>query len=446
MQASFEHGQPSSLDGARSERVIGGTYRIVKPLARGGMADVYQAEHLRLQTAVAVKFLRATISQELGWVERFRQEARRVASLRSDRVVKVFDYGELPDGTPYLVMELLVGEDLRTLLVRDGALPVRRAVRLVVDACRGLEVVHDAGIVHRDLKPANLFVERTGAGVESCKLLDFGVSKLVTGDTTRPGAMLGTVRYMAPEQLDDAKAVDARSDVYSLGAILYECLTGVPVHPGETVQEVMFHVLHASVERPTKHVPIPVALETAILRALSRDRGSRFRSAADFAQALRPFGALEASAARTDSTVDQTSPELSVARELRPSRGRSSAAVRGLVLCGAFGLGAAGGWYARAPARSEPSFKNESPHRTPEVTAPSTETRAVMTAASRAPMSLPAALPPMPSSSEAIIEKPPRQKPLLPTRASVGKKAPESVPRLDKGSLTSRFDPIDPYE
>src|SRR5262245_2380805 len=205
--------------------VVADTYRLCERIGAGGMADVYEAEHVRLGNRVALKVLRTNARADSKGFDRFRHEARRVAALSSEHVVKVFDCGELPNGMPYLVMERLWGEDLRSLLAREGRLPVRRAVKLAIGACRGLSVVHAARLVHRDLKPANLFVVRTAAS-DCCKILDFGVAKALVSDATAGGALLGTVRYMAPEQLEDAASARATADIYAVGAILYECLTG----------------------------------------------------------------------------------------------------------------------------------------------------------------------------------------------------------------------------
>src|SRR5262249_19470914 len=162
--------------------------------------------------------------------------------LDSEHVVSVFDCGELDDGTPYLVMERLIGEDLRSLIQREGKLPIARAAQLALDACRGLAVVHGAGLVHRDIKPANLFVARRPGDREICKVLDFGVAKVLASEATHQGAFIGTVRYMAPEQLIDSVSVGPPTDVYAIGAILYECLAGMPPHAGETAQELMFSI------------------------------------------------------------------------------------------------------------------------------------------------------------------------------------------------------------
>jgi hypothetical protein len=335
----------SKVQGWRIDgRLIADTYLVQAQVGRGGMGEVYEARHIRLGTSVAMKFLRGGPRGDVRSRERFEREARRAASVRHENVVRVFDYGNLDDGTPYLVMERLLGEDLRTLLEREGPLPIRRAVSLLRGACHGLSAVHSAGLIHRDLKPANLFVERPRAGVEITKILDFGVAKLLEVETTNPGELVGTVQYMAPEQLDDGTSVSARTDVYALGAILYECLAGVAAHCRKTVQETMFDIVHRDVSWPAELRSIPKELEATLLKALSRGVDARFETVEAFAQALEPFGPMQQSGqspalGANETTVDTR--ELGVGQ---PQRRRTAAAAWGIVACAA-GLGM--GWAAR---------------------------------------------------------------------------------------------------
>ncbi len=333
---------------------IAGTYRVSMRLGSGGMGDVHQAEHLRLGTLVAIKFLRASALGDPRSRDRFRREARRAAAILSEHVVRVFDYGHLDDGTPYLVMERLFGEDLRVLLAREGALPIRRAVNIVLDACRGAGAAHCAGLVHRDLKPANLFVERNREGKEKTKVLDFGVAKALESDATRPGALVGTLRYMAPEQLENAAAATPASDVYALGAILYECLTGVPARSGESLEQMVFDIMQRAVARPSVHRDLPPALESAVLRALARDPNKRFASTEDFMCALAPFGSLKTPRAMA-STEDTIARDES--GDFRP-RLRSSVALRWGATVGACLTASGVGWLAHSwYDRPEPSLQ-----------------------------------------------------------------------------------------
>jgi serine/threonine protein kinase len=283
-----------SVTEARIGSVVGGTYRITRHIGSGGSSHVFEAEHQRLGSSVAVKLLRPDIESGRKVAQRFRREARAMARLHSEHIVSVLDCGELDDGTPYLVMELLEGEDLRSLLNREGSLPVRRAVQIVIEACRGLTVVHDAGLVHRDLKPENLFIARRSTGEDWCKVLDFGVAKMEASLSTAEGAIVGTVRYMAPEQLSDGASVGPATDLYALGAILYECLSGQAAHSGETIHEVMFGVINTDPEALSAVSPnIPRALVAAVTSCLAKGPVRRPRTAEELEQLLSTAFAAE---------------------------------------------------------------------------------------------------------------------------------------------------------
>jgi eukaryotic-like serine/threonine-protein kinase len=371
---------------ARSGLVVAGTYRLLGRLGSGGMGDVYEAEHMRLGSLVAIKFLRLNALAEPRAIDRFRREAKRLATLRSDHIVSVFDCGEMDDGTPYLVMERLFGEDLRRLLEHSGPLPIRRAVKIALDACRGVGVVHAAGLVHRDLKPANLFIVQRADASELCKILDFGVAKSAASEATHalPGSLRGTLRYMAPEQLENSAEAQAPADIYALGAILYECLTGVPAHRGETMQEIMFDILHRDPVPPSEFQRIPEELEAIVLSALSRRAGDRMKDVKELERALLPFGPhSETGAAErshemtlTDSIDTTRTPRFSLPfwRQRRTRR---------LTLGVAFGAGVATAWVAHrielpaasaerspAPAMLSSASASPAPDPVPAATAP----------------------------------------------------------------------------
>lgn len=334
---------------ARLGTLIDGTYRLVRHIGAGGMSDVFAAEHVRIGRHFAVKLLRSDAARTGRSAQRFRREARVVASLHSDHVVSVIDCGELADGTPYLVMELLDGQDLRTLIREVGPLPVPRAVGILLDACAGVAVVHAAGLVHRDLKPENLVVTRRSSGEDCCKVLDFGVAKLRASDSTAPGAIVGTVRYMAPEQLVDSASVGPATDVYALGAILYECLSGRPMHDAETVQELMYRVMN-EVPRPLaeSRPNLPEGLADAIARSIAKSPPERYASVEAFAAALKACRrGWSVAASSPDSTLVDTDDPPAVARiESFARPGRPVFVVASLAATAIF----FGGWFARGKA------------------------------------------------------------------------------------------------
>lgn len=273
---------------ARLGTTIAGTYRIVGYLGSGGSSDVYRAEHLRLARTVAIKMLRSEAASSRKLVQRFRTEARAVASLRSEHVVAVIDFGEQLDDVPYLVMEFLEGHDLRHLLRELTRLPVPRAVHIAAEACLGLDAVHQIGLVHRDVKPENLFITHRDSGQDWCKLLDFGIAKTDSSLSTSPGAVLGTIRYMAPEQLLGNGDVGPHSDIYALGAVVYECLGGRPAHSGTTPQQLMYSVMNGTPTLLSElRGDLPPALVALVMRCLAKDYRSRPSSARALATQLR---------------------------------------------------------------------------------------------------------------------------------------------------------------
>lgn len=270
--------------------VLASTYRVLQRLGKGGMGEVYEAEHLRVGKKVAVKFMNGEAAGDRRAIDRFRREVRALSAITNEHVVNVLDCGELDGEIPFIVMERLQGEDLRRLLAREGQLSIYRAIRFALDACSGVSAVHEAGLVHRDLKPANLFVTRSKTRGELCKILDFGVAKGQASDATSQGALLGTVRYMAPEQLSNSASVAITTDVYGLGAILYECLTGRPAHDAESPEELMFHILNRDPPFVTElRSEVPEGLAEAIHCAMSRRPSDRFQSVGELAEELGRF-------------------------------------------------------------------------------------------------------------------------------------------------------------
>jgi hypothetical protein len=268
---------------------VGGRYRLSAPLAAGGMGAVWRAQHEELGVEVAIKLIAPELLSAPQALARFQREARAAARLRSPHVVQVHDYG-FEDGRPFLAMELMQGEDLRSLLNREKHLSPERAEPIVTGVCKALAVAHEAGIVHRDLKPANVFIARTG-GDEVTKILDFGVAKDLNAvaDTVRTAsdALIGSPRYMSPEQVRGA-ALDHRSDLWSLAVVIYEALTGVHPFAGDTVGDVLLKISVDDVVPPSSRRPgLPVGLDAFFERALARRPDERFDAALDVLAAYR---------------------------------------------------------------------------------------------------------------------------------------------------------------
>ncbi|MGH7269138.1 MAG: serine/threonine-protein kinase [Polyangiaceae bacterium] len=271
--------------------IIAGKYRVDRTLGEGGMGVVVAATHMALEQDVAIKFLVPEAMRSGVAVERFLREAKVAAKIRSEHVARVHDVGRVgadgkespDDGMPYIVMERLEGSDLGQVIAERGALPIEEACEIVLQACEGLAQVHAAGIVHRDLKPSNIFVTRNADGSPAVKLLDFGISKLTfeegTGQDpalTATATIMGSPSYMSPEQLKSTKEVDVRTDVWSLGAVLYEAVAGAPAFRGETLPQVCAMIASEDPALPsTRREGVPPELEQAILRCLDKDPATR---------------------------------------------------------------------------------------------------------------------------------------------------------------------------
>jgi len=273
---------------------IADRYEVTRILGEGGMGVVAEARHLQLEQRVAIKFMFPEFLSNEVLSARFSREAKLAARVQSPHIVRVSDVGRLPSGIPYLVMDLLEGRDLGDELDQKGVLSVERAVEYVLQACAGIAALHALGVVHRDLKPSNLFVADV-AGVSTVKVLDFGISKDVAtpaADLTSTETQLGTPMYMSPEQIKASKNVDVQSDIWSLGVILYELLTGtLPFErSGHSIGE-LFAVILMTDPTPlcARRPELPQALEEVVMRCLRRSSWERWESVAAFAEALRPF-------------------------------------------------------------------------------------------------------------------------------------------------------------
>jgi serine/threonine-protein kinase len=287
--------------------VLGGRYRLVELLGQGGMATIYRATDSQLGRDVAVKVLHPEYGRDPDFVARFRQEAHAAASLSHPGIVSVYDFGT-DDAGPYLVMELVDGEDLAALLRRNGPLPPRQAARLVAEVARALDAAHDRGIVHRDVKPGNIMLTATGR----VKVTDFGIARAwADAGLTLPGTTLGSVHYFSPEQALGEPAT-AASDVYSLGIVLYELLTGRRPWEGDSAASVAMARISAPPPRVSDVRPtVPPALEVIDRKGLARDAADRFASAGAMAEALEAFleeGRLAAARPAASGVADATPP------------------------------------------------------------------------------------------------------------------------------------------
>jgi serine/threonine protein kinase len=287
--------QPESR--VREGDVLAGKYRVEKVLGSGGMGVVVAARHVQLDVLVALKFMADEAFEDPDLVARFLREARAAARLRSEHIARVTDVGTLESGAPYQVMEYLEGSDLAALLSREGPQPLASAVEYIVQACEALDEAHGAGIVHRDIKPSNLFLTKRRNGTPCIKVLDFGISKadrLSSSSAklhgTHSRAVLGSPFYMSPEQMRAARQVDARADIWALGATLYELLTGHVPFEADSLFDLALRVAQSD-PRPLRELrpEVPWALEQVVFRCLEKDRDDRFTGASVLASALAPF-------------------------------------------------------------------------------------------------------------------------------------------------------------
>ncbi|WP_233261249.1 serine/threonine-protein kinase [Vitiosangium sp. GDMCC 1.1324] len=272
-------------------QVLDGRYKIEDVLGQGGMGMVFRATQTSVQRPVAVKTLNPSLAAAPQFFERFRREAEIASRLRHPNVITIYDFGRAQDGTCYYVMELLEGESLREQVKRDGPMSLRRAVDIIEQACRGLAHAHEQGAVHRDIKPHNIMVQQLD-GRDFVKVLDFGLVKALEQEEemqlTSTGQVLGTPQYMPPEQAG-GESVDHRSDLYSMGGVLYYCLTGTSPYGANTVRKALTAALTQpppTVASKRQGAPAPQALEDFFQKALAREKEDRFQSAQEFVDAM----------------------------------------------------------------------------------------------------------------------------------------------------------------
>jgi serine/threonine protein kinase len=273
--------------------VLAGKYRVDRVLGRGGMGVVVEAHHVTLDERVALKFLLPSYAEHPEASARFLREAQAAVKIKGEHVARVADVGKLENGSPYMVMEFLEGIDLSNALQRYGVCQIPDAIDYVLQACEAIAEAHVQGIVHRDLKPANLFLTRRPDGTPMIKVLDFGISKMASGgvdNLTRTTATMGSALYMSPEQMQQTRAVDHRTDVYALGISLYELLAGKQPFYADTLPQLCAEILTGT---PTPiralRADVPDGLPETLERAYARDRDVRYQSIAELAAGLAPF-------------------------------------------------------------------------------------------------------------------------------------------------------------
>lgn len=349
------------IDEAAAKRigsVIASKYRVESLLGAGGMGAVFLVTHLGIERKFALKLLHPDTSNGPESEARFAREAQAAGRIGHPNIVDVFDLGQAEDGAPYMVMELLPGESVAERVLR-GPLPIDEAVEISMEVLDALEAAHTAGIIHRDIKPANIFLVKKADGGRSIKVLDFGIAKFASeagsGALTGTGAILGSPLYMAPEQVRAEKDIDARADVWAVGATLYECLVGEPAHAAPSHSAVIARIVTVPVKSVRERRPdVDGHLDGIVLRALSIEVSARFASAAEMHRALEAYASGSASTVASLPPIGMASsgsirkPE--VAKRPFPVFFAGLALIAGIVLT-MIGIGL---WKARAPA--EPLF------------------------------------------------------------------------------------------
>lgn len=313
---------PAHTDVVAVGEVIAGKFRVERVLGAGGMGVVVEARDVDLDERVAIKLLLPAALERPDLVARFRREARAAVKIKSEHIAQVIDVGSREDGSPFIVMEYLEGYDLSKPIRKNGRLPLRTAVDYILQACEALAEAHALGIVHRDIKPPNLFLTLRADGSPCIKVLDFGISKVIGGlDTpegvevteatlTQTSVVLGSPRYMAPEQISKPKSVDARADIWGMGTTFYRIVAGVAPYEGNTLPEIFAAILMTPSGPPPMHQHCPDAppeLDAVLQRCMRINPAERWANIGDFATALAPFGspAAKESALRIRGTLDK---------------------------------------------------------------------------------------------------------------------------------------------
>ncbi len=471
---------PETRDlGIHTGDVLAGKYRVTRILGSGAMGVVVAAHHEQLDTKVAMKLLLPELVGNATALARFSREAKAVAKLTNEHVARVLDVGTLESGLPYIVMEYLEGEDLASRVARDGPLPIEQAVEFVVHACVAVAEAHGFGIIHRDLKPANLFCVRRPDDLLSVKVLDFGISRVIaTGEApeqfavTKNLEVIGSPLYMSPEQMKSSRHADAQSDVWALGVILYELLSGQVPFMGESETDIAIQVASQPPRSLVGFRPdVPPALEAVVLKCLEKDKARRYVNVADLATDLVPFappralGAIERIAGTVERaklaaddiefdfdvdlkpvTVRPPAPagDRHAATVVRapdsPRAAGVSAPIGKAVLLGALAVllvvGGGGLFFARGGARTTASSRTPAATQEPSTAAPaaSNAAPAASAVAAAASTTLPAETPPQASADAPATTAAPSASPLsppAPRATSRHRSSPRSSPNCD---------------
>ena len=432
--------------------ILDGKFRVERLLGVGGMGVVVAATHLQLEELVAIKVLLPGLGASQEAAARFEREARASVKIKSEHVVRVLDVAKLQDGTPYMVMEYLSGQDLSKLVSTTGPIDAATAAGHLLEACDAIAAAHALGIVHRDLKPANLFLADNADGTSSIKVLDFGISKLSqrmsTHDATltKTSSIMGSPLYMAPEQMQSSKKVDARADIWALGCVGFELVVGRPPFLAESMPELCARILTEPAPLPSSLRPgIPSSLDTVLLRCLAKLPEERFQNVGELAQALLPLAPhLSSAVERILRRVSMAPPPMVQVPELdtpaapagastetawgQRTMGRvSPRAARWVLvaLVGVLGLGVAGWLAMRKSASSAPlaSAAASAPSATP-AQAPAIRARELPPAPASAEVEIvSAAAEPLPSASQT----PPPARVLAPRQASASPPKPAAL-------------------